>query len=110
MPVLELALLGGFGGLLPDLINLWKYRTSQSWGKHFKHIRFYAGALIGALLGAVAAYVFESTDPKQAIMFGYAAPKLFTSALGKVSEANLQTVTDEKNALRGVRRWWGLRS
>lgn len=109
MSVPQLILWGCVGALLPDLIDLTKYRTSNSIGCHLKSPHLWIQLVALVILGAFAAYLAGAVDVKQAVLYGYSGPKIISALGGKVSEANLEQVVKEDRFLLRVRRWWGLR-
>lgn len=85
-------LLGCLGGFLPDVIrfiklgNDGKYTMPDYLGKGF----FWIVLALQVGLGALMVYLFNVHDNLQAVVYGYAAPQIFTSvASGIASRAGV---------------------
>jgi len=95
--------LGFVGGLLPDIIRIIKNRHKLSIPDYLKTGNFWLGLVLMVLIGGLAALVFSPTSWKEAIVYGYAAPQLFSSlAADEVKNARIKSL---QLSLRG---WWAL--
>lgn len=95
--------LGVVGGLLPDVIRLIKNRYKLSIPEYLKTVNFWLGLLLMAIIGGLAAWAFSPTSGKEAIIYGYAAPQLFSSlAAEEVKNARI------KGVQISIRSWWAL--
>ena len=74
-------LLGCLGGIIPDIIRLLKLRED---GKYFipdylTTVFFWIVLILQIGLGALVVYLMDVNDKLQAVVYGYAAPQIFTS-------------------------------
>lgn len=105
MPASELiyVLLGCLGGVLPDIIRIIKNRYKLSIPEYLKTGSFWLGFLLMVLIGGLAAWVFSPTSAREAIVYGYAAPQLFSSLVAK--EIRHSRIKDQNISIRS---WWAL--
>ena len=95
--------LGFVGGLLPDIIRIIKNRYKLSIPDYLKTGNFWLGLILMVLIGGLAAWVFAPTSGKEAIVYGYAAPQLFSSlAAEEVKNARIKSFS------LSIRKWWAL--
>ena len=99
------AILGGVGGILPDVIKVVNKRT-QARPIYLTHGFYWVSLAILALLGAGAAVLKGAGDPIEALALGAAAPTLFSRALAIEEDAHLGTAAP-KSIIRRIRQWWG---
>jgi len=105
MPVfnLEYVLLGCVGGVLPDVIRIIKNRYKLSMPEYLKTSSFWLGLLLMVLIGGLAAWAFSTSSAKEAIIYGYAAPQLFSSlAAEEIKSSRIKSIN------LSIRGWWGL--
>lgn len=101
-------LLGCLGGLLPDALRIAKNRYEPEIPNYLRRASFWLGVLLLVGIGGLAAWVLSAQSAKDALIFGYAAPQLF-SQLG----AGIQPSSAERTE-RGTRKlkpyslagWW----
>lgn len=99
------AMLGGIGGLLPDVIKVVNLRM-QGRPTYLTDGFYWISLGILALLGAGAAALKGAGDPIEALALGAAAPTLFSRAFAKKEDDHLSAGTPETTVKR-IRQWWG---
>jgi hypothetical protein len=92
--------LGGVGGLIPDVLRLIKGRYKAFPG-YLRERNFWLGLLLLVLLGGLAAWAFQAHDAKAALAYGFGAPQVFSTLVS----------SQDQPAVRGdgefdLRRWW----
>ncbi len=106
MTTANIILLGALGGLVPDVLRFIKGRHKEMPG-YLQKPQFYIGVVLLAGLGALAAWLMEAADVKQALAYGYAAPevlsRLFAKTTGAVS-ADRSLAAEEQT----VPQWWSM--
>jgi hypothetical protein len=82
----RLILLGCLGGMIPDVIRLIKLGDTGDYTApdYLRKGFFYFILLLQILFGALMVYVFKVQDNLQALVYGYAAPQIFTSAASAI--------------------------
>jgi hypothetical protein len=108
-------LCGCAGGLLPDVLRLVNSRYDARSLPYLRSKRFWISLAMLVPLGGLAAWLFDSRTPLQAVAFGYAAPEMFSRILSR--EAGQQgnaTVKKAESApyapthvnFESIRHWW----
>lgn len=100
---LTFVILGCMGGLFPDILRVIKNRYRKSLPAYFKRLNFWLGVLLLVVLGGFAAWILGATQVKEALIFGFAAPELFSRLLaGSVGEGGPKKGHEEFR----LRKWW----
>jgi hypothetical protein len=121
----QLVALGCAGGLIPDLIRVAKSRYETTFQDYLKRPNFWIGLAVLVALGGLAAVIGQVNSVPQALIYGYAAPELFSRIAAEhglqpkaegqaeaTAEAQLEAVVesnkqvDPRNDNFNVRRWW----
>lgn len=101
MSTTNVILLGCVGGLLPDVIRLIKLRYEEFPPDYLKRPLFWVGVILLVAIGGLAAWAMGAQTPKDALIYGFAAPELFSRLASKaVEEAQMATFD--------LRQWWSL--
>ena len=108
----ELVALGCAGGVIPDLIRIAKSRYDATVADYFKRWNFWVGLAVLVGFGGVAALIGGAANFTDALVYGYAAPELFSrvvaqhglpgSAAGLPESVEVNPRSEEFS----VRRWW----
>ena len=74
-------LIGCLGGVFPDIIRLLKLGSTGDFTApaYLKQGFFYVILVLQILFGGFIVYMLHVSDNLQAIVYGYAAPQIFTS-------------------------------
>ncbi len=117
METWQLVAVGCAGGFIPDLIRIAKSRYDASFEDYLKRPNFWAGLAVLVALGGLAALIGQVESVPQALIYGYAAPELFSRLAAQhgvpatpagqpeaVTES-MQQVNPQSEAF-DVRRWW----
>lgn len=105
MDVIEAALLGALGGVLPDLIKAIRKRFEKMpiyFGRGWYWLNVAFLAIIGAIVSAIA----HPSTIQEALAYGAGALALVTQALAQNDEQHLGA-TERVNTVRQIRAWWG---
>jgi len=78
-------LFGFLGGLLPDVLRLIKNRHKTELPAYLKSASFWIGLLLLVGTGGLAAYLMQADTIKDALIYGYTAPQVFSSLVGGAS-------------------------
>ena len=80
MPPFDYAifLLGCIGGVLPEVLRIIKDRFSKEPQSFYKDARYWFALVLMIGLGGFVAYIFQSKDVKDALIYGFVAPELLT--------------------------------
>lgn len=86
MPAFELGfvILGCIGGVIPDILRIVKNRYRKNILVCLKRFNFWLGVVLLVALGGLAAWILEAKLAQEALIFGYAAPQLFSQLAGGV--------------------------
>ncbi len=90
---------GGLGGVIPDVVRLIKGMRDPDVPAYLKSLNFYIGLVLLVGLGCLATWLAGATDAKQALAYGYGAPELVTRILGSPGAI--------RGAAPSLREWWG---
>jgi hypothetical protein len=99
MSTMSVILLGCLGGLLPDVIRLIKLRYEEFPPEYLKRPLFWIGVALLVAIGGLAAWALGAQTPKEALIYGFAAPELFSRLAAK-------TVEEAKKPAFDLRWWW----
>lgn len=109
MPPFELGfvVLGCVGGLIPDILRIIKNRYRKDLLVCLGRLNFWLGVVLLIGLGGLAAWVLEAQEARDALIYGYAAPQLFSELAGGVLAANgaVDRGLEDRKAL-GLLNWW----
>lgn len=89
--------LGGVGGLIPDVIRIVRGMHDPSVPAYVKSGNFYLGLIFLVALGCLAAWLLGALQPKQALAYGYGAPELLTRFFASSAQDRAQL---------SIRNWW----
>jgi hypothetical protein len=81
---LTIALVGCFGGLLPDVLRLIKNKYKATLPAYLKRSPFWIGLILQVLLGGLMAWLLGAEKASYALVFGYAAPQFVTQLVAGV--------------------------
>lgn len=96
-------LLGCLGGLLPDVIRIIKNRHKLSIPEFLRTGNFWLGLTLMVAIGGLAAWIFSPSSAKEAVIYGYAAPQLFSSlAAEEIKNTRIKSLS------LSIRDWWAL--
>jgi len=101
---LRMFILGVVGGALPDVIRIIKAHHNLSFPKYLKRAIFWFGFFLLLALGGFAAWLFSAQNAKEAILFGFAAPELFSRLASKQGPADRHGTEFSV----GFRDWWSI--
>jgi hypothetical protein len=109
--------IGCAGGVIPDLIRIAKSRYDTTFADYLKRPNFWVGLAVLVGLGGLAVLIGGVTTVPQALIYGYAAPELFSRLAAEhgvpptpvgqpeaVSESMQQV--NPRSEKFNVRRWW----
>lgn len=99
-----LFIVGCVGGLLPDILRIIKNRYGGRFPSYLRQPNFWLGLILLVGLGGLAAWVLGATQVKEALIFGYAAPQLFSKLMAE-SNVLADRGTTDRGEFR-LRTWW----
>lgn len=115
MTTLHIILLGMVGGLLPDAIRAFKERHDPEVPAFLKGAKFWISLAVGLGLGALAAWLLQAANAKDAVIYGFAAPELLTSLAAGATAPSADRGADRgpesakpstTRPLKSVTDWW----
>lgn len=110
MPPFQLSyfLLGCLGGLLPDALRLARNRYKPGFPAYLRQGNFWLGVLLLVGIGGLAAWILSAQSGKDALIFGYAAPQLFSQLVAGAAPERPERI--ERKAVEkvpfGLLKWW----
>jgi len=103
---LSLFLLGCLGGLLPDLLRIVRNRHKVHMPAYLRKGNFWLGAVLLVLVGGLAAWVLGAASAKDALIYGYASPQLFSHLAGSLSSEAVERGGKPREAPFNLLKWW----
>lgn len=101
---LLLIVLGGLGGLIPDILRLIKIgRAGRNVPKFLSKLMFWISVVLLMLLGAFVSWLLGANDYKEAVAYGFAAPELITRLVASPTEADRGEIRGDT---KGLLNWW----
>ena len=85
--VFSLVVVGCAGGLLPDVLRLIKHRYQADIPAYLQRPNFWLGVVLLAAIGGLAAWALAAGTARDALIYGYAAPQLFSELVGGATVA-----------------------
>jgi hypothetical protein len=112
----EFIALGCAGGLIPDLIRIAKSRYDTTIADYLKRWNFWVGLAVLVGLGGLAALIGGAANVTDALVYGYAAPELFSRVAAEHgappspgTEGHAEGLeVNPKSEKFNVRRWWSV--
>ena len=105
MDIIEAALLGAVGGLLPDLIKAIRKRF-QKMPTYLRRAWYWLNLAFLGIVGAIVSAIAHPSTIQEALAYGAGALALVTQALGQNDEQHLGD-TEWVDPVRQIRAWWG---
>jgi len=97
-------LLGCLGGTLPDILKVIKNRYNKKIGSYYKRTNFWLGLILLIGIGGLAAWILDAQSAKDALIYGFAAPEIFSKILSEpLVDSN---ITKRGTGELRLRQWW----
>ena len=105
MDIVEAAMVGALGGVLPDLIKVIRKRF-QKMPTYLGRGWYWLNVLFLAIIGAIASAIAHPGTIHEALAYGAGSLAILTQALGQSDEQHLGDA-EQVNPIRQLRAWWG---
>ncbi|RWA62924.1 hypothetical protein [Mesorhizobium sp.] len=105
MGIVETAVLGAVGGVLPDIIRIIRKRFEAT-PAYVKRRAYWLSVGFLAIVGAVASVTAHAGTAHEAMAYGAGSFALLTQAVGQSDEKHLGGA-DEASIFTQIRTWWG---
>ena len=110
MPPFQLSffLLGCLGGLMPDALRIAKNRYEPTLPAYLGQGNFWLGVALLVGIGGLAAWMLSAQTAKDALIFGYAAPQLFSQLVAGTTAERPERIerTSVEKVPFALARWW----
>jgi hypothetical protein len=103
MSAWEMFVYGCLGGVIPDILRL-VARRDKGAPAYARTWYFWVMLIVLVAIGGLAAWLEKPGNVKEAIAFGFTAPQVLSSLLGKTGDAD----RGSSGWWKRVRRWWGI--
>lgn len=105
MGIVETAVLGAVGGVLPDIIKAIRKRFEPT-PAYIKRGWYWVSILFLAVVGAIASIAAHAGTIHEAMAYGAGSFAILTQVVGQTDEKHLGGA-DEASPIRQIRTWWG---
>jgi len=110
MPAFDptLFLLGCIGGLLPDLLRIYRNKNEPDLPAYLKTGGFWLRLAISVVLGGLVVWVLDIRAARDALATGYGAPQLISQIVGGATAAKPDPQLGGGVKAERIRNWWAM--